>query len=103
MRKLITVPQENIIKCDNPKCGLNILSQFNENNLKKFINVACPKCGENLLTIEDYTNAIITIKTIKTIKFLNKWFSWLTIFNPKGKNLIKAEINTHKGINIKKL
>ena len=41
------------IKCDNPKCDyIDATVKFEE--YPEWVNKACPKCGENLLTQEDY-------------------------------------------------
>lgn len=43
------------LKCDNPKCDwVDTTVQFND--MDKWVNVACPKCGDNVLTREDFMN-----------------------------------------------
>jgi predicted nucleic-acid-binding Zn-ribbon protein len=81
MKKIIDVVQVNIIECDNPNCGYHIPSEtgdFNE-DISKYLNKRCPKCGENLLTEHDY---MLSMKNKKIINRINFWFSWLTIFRP---------------------
>lgn len=100
MKKLIETTQEFHIVCDNPKCGFKIKNDdknIENDNISEYLNVECPECGDNLLTEEDYINYL---RVSKTIKWLNKWFSWLTIFTSK-KNYTNATIGTHKGINIR--
>jgi len=41
------------IKCDNSACDWEDRSVKRE-DLKQWINIPCPKCGENVLTPEDY-------------------------------------------------
>ena len=43
------------IKCDNPKCDYCDLTVKIE-EYKSWINKPCPKCGNNLLTKQDYKN-----------------------------------------------
>lgn len=44
---------ENGLKCDNPKCNWSDGSILFK-DIYKHINDECPKCGENVLTVEDY-------------------------------------------------
>ena len=47
---------ESGLQCDNPKCDWTdktiLISSFDA-----WLNKPCPKCGENVLTDEDYVNA----------------------------------------------
>ena len=79
MRKLIEKRQESSVICDNKECDFKV-PYTDDDNLLKYINVPCPKCGQNLLTVEDY---IVHEKMIRSINFINRWFSWLTIFMSK--------------------
>jgi hypothetical protein len=36
------------------------------NRNEQWLNKPCPKCGENLLTEEDYRNALFLIKMVET-------------------------------------
>ncbi len=47
---------EDTLKCDNEKCGY--VESVPMDKWMEYINKPCPKCGENLLTIEDYNNAL---------------------------------------------
>jgi hypothetical protein len=101
MRKLIEKHQDALIVCDNEKCDFTIpYSEEEEKYLDLFIDVPCPKCGENLLTEEDY---IQHQKLLKVVNFINRWFSWITIFYSKkeldenGKTVL---VQVHKGIKI---
>lgn len=54
------------IKCDNPNCSFRDDSAKVE-DYKKWLNKPCPKCGQNLLTEEDYNNTLFLIEMTKTI------------------------------------
>lgn len=102
MRKLIERHQESLVMCDNPECDYTVpYKTENEHTTILYINKPCPKCGENLLTEEDYINHM---KVMKVVDFLNRWFSWLTIFVSKKKwdNRTTVSVNVHDGIKIKK-
>lgn len=93
MRKIIET-KECLIICDNKNCDFTIPNK--EIDMKYLINMPCPKCGENLLTLEDY---IQHLKLIKGVNWINKWFSWLTIFLPKKRSTIS--VHCHDGFHIK--
>lgn len=98
--KLIDTYQEYSIECDNTECDYKILSPTGDINedISGYINVPCPKCGENLLTPHDY---LLSLKIVNTVNYLNKWFSWLTIFFPKNLKRQKTTVSTHKEIMFK--
>lgn len=101
MRKLIETKQEHSIVCDNISCDFAVPTEPNEEpfgEMEKWLNVRCPKCGWNLLTKEDYLSAL---KVKKTINWLNKWCSWLTIFSSKKAERKSVIVKAHKGIHIK--
>ncbi len=103
-RKLIEKSQESLIVCDNiPDCDFAIpYSKEEEYDTKKYINQPCPKCGENLLTEDDYLQHE---KINRAVDFLNKWFSWITIFYSKKswdkRNTISVHV--HDGVKIKQV
>ena len=101
MRNLIEMNQEYFLVCDNKNCDYE-LEQNDSNRGKEieYIGIPCPKCGENLLTAEDYLQHE---KVIKGIKWINKWFSWLTLFSkrPKDEDYKKITIHVHDGLHIK--
>lgn len=99
MRKLIEMNQEHLVVCDNKNCDFKVPNETGDTNvsIKQYLNVACPKCGENLLTEEDYINSL---KLLNAINWMNKWLSWITIFIPRKKKPTKAIAHTHKGISI---
>lgn len=100
MRKLIEKQHDSLIVCDNPKCDYEIIyTDAIAKSLVYFIDMPCPNCGENLLTKQDY---IQYQNMIRVVNFINKWFSWITIFYSK-KILSKAtsvSVHVHNGINI---
>lgn len=96
---LIEVNQEDLVVCDNPKCDFHVpCTEENKHELSYYVNIPCPKCGENLLTEQDYLQAV---KLEKVIDLLNKYFSWLNyIFFWQKKTT--TNVHVHNGINIKK-
>lgn len=106
MRKLIDLKTSNeaAIVCDNPNCDFeikaNLIKDYNPQNpikaIRPFINVSCPKCGENLLTEHDF---MLASNFYAIVNWLNKWFSWLTIFF-KQKNAIEKKVSFHNEITI---
>lgn len=72
------------IKCDNPNCDFVDMSVKFE-NYDKWLNKPCPKCGENLLTEEDYENTKFIINTVNLMN---------SIFPPSTdeEDLVKASI-----------
>lgn len=98
-RKLIESTQPYLIVCDNPQCDYKIdnpTGQF-DSDVSIYLNMPCPECGENLLTQEDYVNSL---KMIKVVKFLNRWFSWITYLIPNSKKK-EVQVKCHDGIHIK--
>lgn len=99
MRKLIEIEQENLIECDNKNCDYVIKNPTKDPNesIKHYINIPCPKCGDNLLTEKDYLDSE---RFMRILNWMNKWFSWVTIFIPR-KYETKSSAKIHNGITIK--
>lgn len=99
MKNLIDIKQENLIECDNKQCDYVVKNESKDPNerIDKFINTPCPKCGQNLLTEEDY---MTWVKLMNKINWINKWFSWLTIFTSK-KNKVKSTVKVYNGVHVK--
>lgn len=98
MRKLIEKQQNSLVTCDNPNCDYTVpYTDEAEECLILFIDKPCPKCGENLLTMEDYLQHQ---KLMKVIKFINSWFSWITIFYSKKAfvNRQSVSVHVHEGV-----
>jgi hypothetical protein len=101
MRKLIEFKQDGI-QCDNLKC--DFAEECEHYEIISYINKPCPKCGENLLTREDFYRYL---KVLKFIQWINKWFSWLLLLEKlkfwrwgKPINYQEVEVGTHKKITI---
>ncbi len=101
MKKLIEIEQDILIQCDNPECDFSVPNETKDPfaDTVDFINKPCPKCGENLLTEQDQKDAL---RFLRLVAFVNKWFSWLTIFSFKNKKQNVTSVHIHNGINIKK-
>lgn len=98
-RQLITFTQENIIVCDH--CPYVVENPTKDPNvdIKSYINKPCPKCGANLLTEHDYK---LSLKTMKIVNWINKWFSWLAPKNPTSTiKEVPFEVSYHEKIKIK--
>ena len=51
------------IKCDNPKCDY-IDQSVELKDYPNWLNKPCPKCGSNLLTQADYDNVKVIIELV---------------------------------------
>lgn len=89
--------QGYLIVCDNENCDYKIPNETKDANasIKKYTNKPCPECGETLLTEKDYRDSEFLMRYIN---WINKWFSWVTIFIPKSKQT-KITVHVHDGIN----
>ncbi len=106
------------LKCDNPNCDWTDTT-ISLNELSNYINKPCPKCGENVLTEEDYNNAMALEGMINVINSMTP--EELAEFNENMLKLIetgaiqpppffekimglgenqKVTVDTHQGINI---
>jgi len=99
MRPLIEIHRRDLIQCDNPKCDFVIPNETGDPyvDVIEYLNVPCPECGWNLLTEEDYKTDRIFVAIVK---WLNKWFSWLTIFRLKSTPMKDYTVRFHEGISI---
>ena len=102
MKKRTIIDVENTtdgVQCDNCDYKEEYEVDFSasyQKGLKKYLNKPCPKCGANLLTKKDYTDAV---QLMKTITWLNKWFGWLSIFSRKSQ-ISNVDAHVHEGIHI---
>ena len=96
MKKLIEISQEYLIVCDNKTCDFKIpnITKDANTSIKGYVNKPCPDCGENLLTEKDY---IDSEKLMRVLNWMNKYFSWLTIFSSK-KSETKVTAHVHNGV-----
>ena len=105
------------LHCDNPQCGHDMT--FEGEFRKELINTPCPKCGQNMLTEEDYEAGkelegvlpdLINLTNSLTEKELNDcWEKALEEFpeleNIDPEELMKGSIHIHNNkltINIDK-
>ena len=89
---------EHAIVCDNDNCDYKVVNKSGDPNIdiSGYLNKRCPECGKNLLTKKDYEDSL---KLLKAINWLNKWFSWATLFT-KEKKRKTVTAHVHNGINI---
>lgn len=88
MKKLIDITSESVVVCDNKDCDYTV--PYKRKYLILFLNIPCPKCGQNLLTEHDF---LVHERMMRLMDFVNRWFSWLTIF--MGKNTTRKTISVH--------
>ena len=69
MKNLI-IQKERGLKCDNSNCDWKDLSIKIDDYLE-WLNAPCPKCGQNVLTKEDYNNVLILLATVNFINSLS--------------------------------
>jgi hypothetical protein len=101
MKKLIEKQQNSLIVCDNPKCDFSVpYDPVLEKGILAFVNIPCPKCGENLLTPEDY---LTHKRLMSTVDWINRWFSWITIFYSKKAKKATMQVHVHNGVNMSEI
>lgn len=59
------------LKCDNPKCDW-IDNTVTVEAYPQWINKPCPKCGENVLTEEDYRNSEMLLAVAHIMNSMTK-------------------------------
>jgi hypothetical protein len=108
---------ESGLKCDNPKCDWEDKT-ISFKDYEKYIDSPCPKCGENILTQEDYNMAVLFHASVDLVNSLSdeelKAINYenlddLSIFSAEDKLKIEqnpdekftVEVTTHKGIEFK--
>ncbi len=69
MEKNVEV-QSSGLKCDNTNCDYDD-STVKFEDLSKWVDKPCPKCGENLLTLEDFQRAEILMKTVDLVNSIS--------------------------------
>ena len=100
--KIIELSNDYLIVCDNPNCDYKVENPTKNAyaDISGYVNMACPKCGENLLTDKDYNDSLVLLKLIDKI---NRWFGWLAIFPfLRAKKKTVASVHVYNGINIEK-
>ena len=82
--------QEKGLKCDNVECD------FRDETIKsidyeKWVNKPCPKCSDNLLTLQDFYNVRLLESVVRGINEIPQE-------KTKKKDRITVEVNLHKTI-----
>lgn len=110
------------LKCDSPTCDWTDPTVKVE-DYKEWLNAPCPKCGDNVLTQEDFDNVMKVIEMVDLIntlseEALNKFMeSKKSITDaetskkefyekhniPEGTEKLNLTLNVHKGIHIKEI
>lgn len=93
---------EDAIVCDNKSCEYVIKSETcdpfkDQEFIRQYINMPCPRCGEKLLTMDDF---ILAEKLLKEISRANRWFGWLLIFVPINHKRRSTTVSTYNKIKI---
>lgn len=58
------------LKCDNPKCDW-VEENVPIEDYEKWLNAPCPKCGENVLTDDEYMNVKALMATVNLINSIS--------------------------------
>lgn len=100
----IIVTDHGGIVCDNPNCDFKDADASFE-TFGEYLNKPCPKCGDNLLTQQDYDNAMLVWKSIQWINSLTpdqiKQYNDLlgVETDPSSEGKVRhARVSTHNGI-----
>jgi len=96
--KNIEVVRSGGIKCDNEKCDWKDETVTRE-QMSDWIGKPCPKCGENLLTKEDYERFEGLMLAIDFINTLSE-SEMKELGTDLSDQKVLAEVNTHNGITV---
>lgn len=77
------------LQCDSESCDY-IDYDYIQDQIESYINKPCPKCGENLLTEQDYKNQMLLLNLI----------SLVNVFDVPHEKKVPAIVTTHKNIEI---
>ena len=92
--------QELTIKCDNELCDYSH-GGADYNTCETLIDTPCPKCGSNLLTLEDYRHLLESLMTFYLAKHMMSKEELLSIYQ-EGANIEVWQATTHNGVNFHK-
>lgn len=83
------------LKCDNPECDWKD-ETIKVGEVEAWLNAPCPKCGENVLTDQDYEN----LKTVlQAVRFINS-LPPDALPSTDQDHIVTARIDTHKTIRL---
>lgn len=102
MKKKNIEINESGLQCDNINCDWKD-NTIMFNNYKDWLNKPCPKCGENVLTEEDYKNTLSFYSIIDKINLLSEEQLNELHINTDSNEMVSMIVNLHKGINIKEI
>ena len=71
--------KESHLLCDNPKCKYKLVDGVDFMDLSKWVDYPCPKCGQNMLTQEDYVDSMEVMERVNFVNNLTP--EELVIFN----------------------
>lgn len=97
--KNIEIVRDGGIKCDNQKCDWTDETVTRE-QMPDWIDKPCPKCGENVLTKEDYVRYESTMLAVDYINTFSESDMKELGFDPSDPKIL-AEVDTHNEIKIK--
>lgn len=100
--------KESGLQCDNPSCDW-VDKTITFDTCKDWINKPCPKCGENVLTYDDFLRAeelrkyvdLINSMSLDEIKEMNKLNGFIE--NEEDAQVASITISTHKEIKIENI
>lgn len=99
-RKPITITKDiEGLKCDNPACDWTDPSVKFE-NMEEHLNRECPKCGQNVLTEEDFHLAKSVKDGVDLINSLSPEMLESLGLAFEGGHKITATISMHKNLSI---
>lgn len=96
--KLIEMEQKYLIECDHCEYKITNVEKDPNADISGYVNRPCPWCRNNLLTEKDYKQYR---KVMSVVNWINRWFSWLTVFRGRGKET-SIEMKVHNGVKITK-
>jgi len=91
------------LKCDHCDYRDDTVERY---QYESMINRACPECGENLLTLEDYNNVLVLENAVKSVNSFTEEEANSIIDGLSDEEKSKMEnwmINLHKGIKFIKI